>query len=114
MAEYYVRVIVSGGIDPSLLTFFLEKTMSSVNTYTYELSYGSYLEIQHALSCRAGRLLQSIENNKKWLIKHPDSKVANDLSKDYPIDLDKVKTAFKELTGRDMNIKSLKEIYLAE
>ena len=88
--------------------------MSSINTSNYELSHGTYREIQHTLSCRAGRLLQRIESNKKWLIKQPDSEVANYLAKDYPISLDKVKTAFKELTGRDMNIESLKEIYLSE
>ena len=87
---------------------------SNVTKSVNELSYGTRLEIEHALSCRAGRLLQHIENNKKWLIKHPSNENAIYLSKEHPKQLDNIKSAYKEFMGREMNIESLKEIYLSE
>jgi len=88
------------------------KVTKSVN----ELTYGTRLEIEHALSCRAGRILQHIESNKKWLTQCSEEFYKNAVyfSVEYPRQLDDVKSAYKEFMGREMNIESLKEIYLSE
>ena len=103
MVEYYGRVIVSGGIDPSLLTFFLEKTMSLLNTPINELSYRTRYQIELALQCMAGRKLSWIST-----CQYPDH--LSELSED----LDKLKYAYKEFTGSEMDIEALKEIYVSE
>ena len=77
--------------------------MPHVKTPVNELSYRTRFEIEVALKCTAGRKLKL-----KSTCRCPD--YSDELSED----LDRLKSAYKEFTGWEMNMESLKEIFLSE
>lgn len=89
---------------------------SNVTKSVNELTYKTRVEIEHALLCKAGRLLQRIERNKEWLTQCSEEFYENAVyfSEEYPRQLDDVKSAYKEFMGDEMDIESLKEIYLSD
>ena len=77
--------------------------MPLLNTPINELSYRPRFEIELALKCMAGRKL-----SWKSTCQCPD--YSSELSED----LDRLKYAYKEFTGSEMDIEGLKEIYVSE
>lgn len=78
--------------------------MPLIKTSINELSWEARFEIENALRCMVGRKL-------KLQRVFQDNPV--DVY-DFARDIDGLKSAYKEFTGNEMNIESLKEIYLSE
>ncbi len=78
--------------------------MPLIKTPINELSWEARFEIENALRCMVGRKLESQRVFQ-------DDPVA---VCDFARDIDGLKSAYKEFTGNEMDIESLKEIYLSK
>ena len=78
--------------------------MPLVKTPINELSWETRFEIENALRCTVGRKLEFQR------VFHDDPVAVDDFARD----IDGLKSAYKEFTGNEMEIESLKKIYLSK